>query len=64
MILLKKFICTACGHEWELPLALGENHGMCPACGREKAHRIDAGVRRQDFEPARQDAAAAGQVQL
>jgi predicted RNA-binding Zn-ribbon protein involved in translation (DUF1610 family) len=51
-MLMLKFICTACGHEWELPPALGGNQEICPACGREKVRRIDAGIRsRSEWPP-------------
>jgi predicted RNA-binding Zn-ribbon protein involved in translation (DUF1610 family) len=49
MLMNRKFICTACGHEWELPHALSSIQDICPACGREKVRRIDVGVRQQEF---------------
>jgi DNA-directed RNA polymerase subunit RPC12/RpoP len=53
MILSKKYICTACGHEWELPPALRQQDS-CPSCSREQVRRVDAGIRRQEFELAGQ----------
>jgi hypothetical protein len=46
MLIFHKFICTACGHEWELP-PLFSNQAICPACSRERVRRIDAGIRQQ-----------------
>jgi hypothetical protein len=46
MLVFHKFICTACGHEWELPPAFGQQD-ICPACSRERVRRIDAGIRQQ-----------------
>jgi predicted nucleic acid-binding Zn-ribbon protein len=42
------FICTACGHEWELS-PLSSVQDRCPGCGREKVRRIDAGISQQGF---------------
>jgi predicted RNA-binding Zn-ribbon protein involved in translation (DUF1610 family) len=49
MLIFQKFICTACGHEWELTPASSCIQDICPACGREKARRIDAGVSQHRF---------------
>jgi rRNA maturation endonuclease Nob1 len=49
MLIFHKYICTGCGHEWELPPAFG-HQDICPACSREKVRRIDAGIR-QVFGP-------------
>jgi predicted RNA-binding Zn-ribbon protein involved in translation (DUF1610 family) len=54
MLIFQKFICTACGHEWELPPALGSIQDICPACDREKVRRIDAGVSQQGFRTGSQ----------
>jgi predicted RNA-binding Zn-ribbon protein involved in translation (DUF1610 family) len=48
MLIFKKYICTACGHEWELAAASGSSQDLCPACGRERVRRIDAGVGQQN----------------
>lgn len=45
MLLFRKFICSACGHEWELPLTIGGKQNLCPECGQQKVHRIDSGIR-------------------
>ena len=45
MLLFRKFICSACGHEWELPQMIGGKQNLCPECGRQKVHRIDSGIR-------------------
>jgi predicted RNA-binding Zn-ribbon protein involved in translation (DUF1610 family) len=64
MILFRKFICTACGHEWELPQNIGKNNEICPACGREKVHRVDAGIRRQGLRATGRQTKPAGDAEV